>query len=347
MTRTLVTGGAGFIGSALVRQLVNDGHEVCTLDSLTYAGNMASLQAIKSKPNHQFVQGDIRDAACVGAVIDAFRPERIMHLAAESHVDRSIDGPGDFISTNITGTYVLLEAARRYWDTLKGSPRDSFRFLHVSTDEVYGSLGAEGLFHEVTPYDPSSPYSASKAASDHLAKAWARTYGLPVVVSNCSNNYGPYHFPEKLIPLTILNALEGQPLPIYGKGENIRDWLHVEDHTRALDLIAAKGRIGETYNVGGRNERRNIDVVRAICAELDQLRPASAPYDRLIEFVTDRPGHDARYAIDATRLETELGWQAHYSFDTGIRTTVIWYLENEWWWDPLRDLYAGARLGRM
>jgi dTDP-glucose 4,6-dehydratase len=270
-----------------------------------------------------------------------------MHLAAESHVDRSITGAADFVQTNIVGTFTLLEAVRGYWQALDAGSKAAFRFLHVSTDEVYGSLGAEGLFHETTSYDPSSPYSASKAASDHLAKAWYRTYGLPVVVSNCSNNYGPYHFPEKLIPLTILNALAGRPLPIYGAGENVRDWLYVEDHARALDLIAAKGQPGETYNVGGRNERRNVDVVRRICAVLDELAPSGAPHDRLISFVTDRPGHDARYAIDASRLESELGWRAQENFDTGIAKTVRWYLDNDWWWRPLRERYDGERLGLM
>jgi dTDP-glucose 4,6-dehydratase len=268
-----------------------------------------------------------------------------MHLAAESHVDRSITGAADFVQTNVIGTFTLLEVARAYWWNLGGAAKDNFRFLHVSTDEVYGSLGSEGLFREDTPYDPSSPYSASKAASDHLAKAWHRTYGLPVVVSNCSNNYGPYHFPEKLIPLTILNALEGKRLPVYGKGENVRDWLYVDDHARALDLIVERGRLGETYNVGGRNERRNIEVVRRICAVLDELVPTGAPRGELIEFVTDRPGHDARYAIDASRLENELGWRACEDFDSGIEKTVRWYLENDWWWRPLRDRYDGGRLG--
>jgi dTDP-glucose 4,6-dehydratase len=279
--------------------------------------------------------------------IAEFRPDRIMHLAAESHVDRSITGAADFINTNVVGTFTLLEAARAYWSGLEPDERDHFRFLHVSTDEVYGSLGDAGLFTEETPYDPSSPYSASKAASDHLAKSWHRTYGLPVVVSNCSNNYGPYHFPEKLIPLTILNALAGERLPVYGKGENVRDWLFVEDHARALDLIAEKGRPGETYNVGGRNERRNIEVVRKICSVLDELAPANRPREELIEFVTDRPGHDARYAIDASKLEAELGWRAREDFDSGIAKTVQWYLENDWWWRPLRDRYKGERLGLL
>jgi dTDP-glucose 4,6-dehydratase len=276
-----------------------------------------------------------------------FAPDRIMHLAAESHVDRSITGAGEFITTNVVGTFTLLEAARSYWNGLNAAGKAAFRFLHVSTDEVYGSLGETGLFEETTPYDPSSPYSASKAASDHLAKAWERTYGLPVVVSNCSNNYGPYHFPEKLIPLTILNALEGRELPVYGAGENIRDWLYVEDHARALDLIIERGRVGETYNVGGRNERRNIDVVRRICAVLDQLRPVDSPRESLIRFVTDRPGHDARYAIDATKLESELSWRAQEDFDSGIEKTVQWYLDNAWWWEPLREGYGGQRLGLL
>jgi dTDP-glucose 4,6-dehydratase len=344
--RVIVTGGAGFIGSALVRHLVLDrGYEVLTIDALTYAGNLASLRAVEGHANHRFLHADIRDGAAMTAAIADFRPDRIMHLAAESHVDRSITGAGDFILTNVVGTFTLLEAARGYWNTLEGEAKAAFRFLHVSTDEVYGSLGEEGLFEETTPYDPSSPYSASKAASDHLAKAWHRTYGLPVVVSNCSNNYGPYHFPEKLIPLTILNALEGKELPVYGAGENIRDWLYVEDHARALDLIIEKGAPGETYNVGGRNERRNIDVVRRICQVLDRLVPTQTPRETLIRFVTDRPGHDARYAIDATKLETELGWRAREDFDSGIEKTVQWYLDNAWWWQPLRDGYGGERLG--
>jgi dTDP-glucose 4,6-dehydratase len=343
--RIIVTGGAGFIGSALVRHLIASGHDVLTVDALTYAGNRASLRDVEADPRHRFLHADICDRDGMASAFAAFRPERVMHLAAESHVDRSITGAADFVQTNIVGTFNLLEVARSYWQGLDTDSKAAFRFLHVSTDEVYGSLGTEGLFHETTPYDPSSPYSASKAASDHLAKAWYRTYGLPVVVSNCSNNYGPYHFPEKLIPLTILNALAGRPLPIYGAGENVRDWLYVEDHARALDLIAARGRPGETYNVGGRNERRNIDVVRRICAVLDELVPAGAPHDRLINFVTDRPGHDARYAIDASRLESELGWQAQETFDTGIAKTVRWYLDNDWWWRPLRERYDGERLG--
>lgn len=344
--RVFVTGGAGFIGSALVRYLVLEkGYEVLTVDALTYAGCEASLRAVEGRNTHRFLKANICDRAAMDAAMAEFRPDRIMHLAAESHVDRSITGAADFIQTNVVGTFTLLEAARGYWNGLDASAKEAFRFLHVSTDEVYGSLGDEGLFEETTPYDPSSPYSASKAASDHLAKAWERTYGMPIVVSNCSNNYGPYHFPEKLIPLTILNALAGKPLPVYGKGENIRDWLFVDDHARALDIIIEKGRIGETYNVGGRNERRNIDVVRRICAVLDDLVPGDTPREQLIEFVTDRPGHDARYAIDATKLENELGWRAQETFDTGIEKTVRWYLDNDWWWRPLRDQYDGARLG--
>jgi len=346
--RVIVTGGAGFIGSALVRHLVlGKGYEVLNIDALTYAGYLPSLRAVEGKLNYRFVQADICDRDAMQQAIASFRPDRIMHLAAESHVDRSITGAADFIQTNVIGTFTLLEAARDYWAGLDQAAKAAFRFLHVSTDEVYGSLGDDGLFTEDTPYDPSSPYSASKASSDHLAKAWERTYGFPVVVSNCSNNYGPYHFPEKLIPLTILNALAGERLPVYGKGENVRDWLYVEDHARALDLIAERGRVGETYNVGGRNERKNIDVVRRICAVLDELVPGNRPREELIEFVTDRPGHDARYAIDATKLENELGWRALENFDTGIAKTVQWYLDNEWWWRPLRERYFGERLGLL
>jgi dTDP-glucose 4,6-dehydratase len=346
--RVVVTGGAGFIGSALVRHLVLDkGDEVLNVDALTYAGYLPSLRAVEGKPNYRFLHADICDAHAMREAFASFRPDRIMHLAAESHVDRSITGAADFIQTNVVGTFTLLEAARDYWDGLEQQGKAEFRFLHVSTDEVYGSLGDDGLFTEATAYDPSSPYSASKASSDHLAKSWQRTYGLPVVVSNCSNNYGPYHFPEKLIPLTILNALAGERLPVYGKGENVRDWLYVEDHARALDRIAERGRVGETYNVGGRNERRNIEVVRRICGVLDGLRPGNRPREELIEFVTDRPGHDARYAIDASKLETELGWRAQENFDSGIAKTVEWYLDNEWWWQPLRERYAGQRLGLL
>ena len=344
--RVIVTGGAGFIGSAVVRHLVLErGYDVLNLDALTYAGYLQSLNAVEGRPNYRFQRTNICDRPAVEQAIAQFMPDRIMHLAAESHVDRSITGAVDFIQTNVIGTFNLLEAARLYWCRLDQAGKDCFRFLHVSTDEVYGSLGEDGLFTEDTSYDPSSPYSASKASSDHLAKAWQRTYGLPVVVSNCSNNYGPYHFPEKLIPLTILNALAGERLPVYGKGENVRDWLYVEDHARALDLIAELGRPGETYNVGGRNERRNIDVVRRICSVLDRLAPGNRPREELIEFVADRPGHDARYAIDATKLETEIGWRARENFDSGIEKTVQWYLDNEWWWKPLRERYAGERLG--
>lgn len=344
--RVIVTGGAGFIGSALVRHLVLDKrYEVLNVDALTYAGNLASLHSVEGKPNYRFLKANICDRPAMERVVHEFEPDRIVHLAAESHVDRSITGAADFIQTNVFGTFNLLEAARGFWSRLDAKRKANFRFLHVSTDEVYGSLGDEGLFTEETPYDPSSPYSASKAASDHLVMAWYRTYGLPVLVSNCSNNYGPYHFPEKLIPLTILNALAGQPLPVYGKGENVRDWLYVEDHARALDTIIERGRLGQTYNVGGQNERRNIDVVRNICEVLDRIVPANRPRHELISYVTDRPGHDARYAIDATKLEKELGWSARENFETGIEKTVHWYLENEWWWRPLRERYSGQRLG--
>lgn len=342
----MVTGGAGFIGSAVVRNLVLErGYHVLNVDALTYAGNLDSLRSVAGNSQYSFLRANICDRLAMERAITEFRPQRIMNLAAESHVDRSITGAGDFVQTNVVGTFTLLEAARLYWQGLTDREREEFRFLQVSTDEVYGSLGVEGLFSEITPYDPSSPYSASKASSDHLAKAWHRTYGLPVVLSNCSNNYGPYHFPEKLIPLTILNALSNRELPIYGEGQNVRDWLYVEDHARALDAIAERGRPGETYNVGGRNERRNIDVVEQICAVLDTLSPGPAPRNKLIRFVIDRPGHDARYAIDATKLETELGWKARETFDTGIENTVKWYLANRWWWEPLCERYDGERLG--
>ena len=346
--RVIVTGGAGFIGSALVRYLVLEkGYEVLNVDALTYAGYLPSLNLVEDRPNYRFLHANICDGDAMQQAITGFRPDRIMHLAAESHVDRSITGAADFVQTNVVGTFTLLETARDYWNGLGEQDKKAFRFLHVSTDEVYGSLGEEGLFTERTPYDPSSPYSASKASSDHLAAAWQRTYGLPVVTSNCSNNYGPYHFPEKLIPLTILNAHAGERLPVYGKGENVRDWLYVEDHARALDIIAERGRPGETYNVGGRNERKNIDVVRRICAVLDEIAPTDRPREELIEFVTDRPGHDARYAIDATKLESELGWRAQENFDSGIEKTVRWYLANPWWWQPLRERYSGERLGLL
>jgi dTDP-glucose 4,6-dehydratase len=344
--KVLVTGGAGFIGSAVCRRLVADGASVLNLDALTYAGNLQSLAMIDNAPNYRFAKVDICDRRSVAEAFETFAPDHVIHLAAESHVDRSIMAGDAFIQTNVVGTFSLLEAARAYWQTLRPERRDAFRFLHVSTDEVYGSLEDEGAFVEETRYDPSSPYSASKAAADHLVSAWARTYGFPAVISNCSNNYGPYHFPEKLIPLIILNALHGKPLPVYGAGANVRDWLYVEDHARALDVIVTRGRIGEKYNVGGRNERRNIDVVRRICAILDDLRPRASPHDSLIAFVTDRPGHDLRYAIDAAKLERELGWRAHETFESGIEKTVRWYLDNEWWWRPLRDkVYAGERLG--
>ncbi|RXT28448.1 dTDP-glucose 4,6-dehydratase [Rhizobium leguminosarum] len=345
--RVLVTGGAGFIGSALVRYLVSDiGAEVLNIDKLTYAGNLASLKAIENAPNYRFLKADMCDRSAVSNAFEEFRPDYVMHLAAESHVDRSITGAADFIETNINGTFSILEAARQYWQGLPADEKAAFRMLHVSTDEVYGSLGEDGLFAETTPYDPSSPYSASKAASDHLATAWERTYGLPVIISNCSNNYGPFHFPEKLIPLIILNALERKPLPVYGSGSNVRDWLYVDDHARALWLIVQRGRPGEKYNVGGRNERRNIEVVERVCAIMDEVRPGTASHSDLISYVTDRPGHDARYAIDATKLETELGWRALENFDSGIRKTVEWYLVNAWWWQPLRErVYSGERLG--
>lgn len=345
--KIVVTGGAGFIGSAVARHLAIDNNlHVTVIDKMTYAANRENLTPAEATGRCTLIEADICDLKKMDEIIAAERPRQIMHLAAESHVDRSISGPGEFIMTNFVGTYNMLEAARGYWETLNAAEKDDFRFLHVSTDEVYGSLGAEGLFHETTPYDPSSPYSASKASSDHLAKAWYRTYGLPVLVSNCSNNYGPYHFPEKLIPLVTLNALEGKKLPVYGKGDNVRDWLYVEDHARALSLIANSGQLGETYNVGGRNERTNLQVVESICDILDGLVPSDRPRRELIEFVTDRPGHDQRYAIDATRLETELGWRAEENFDTGLRKTIQWYLDNRDWWEPLRkSVYSGERLG--
>ena len=344
--RVIVTGGAGFIGSALIRYLIDEkGYSVLNVDKLTYAGNPASLHTVSKNSNYRFLKADVCDRQTMEQAFAEFQPDRVMHLAAESHVDRSITGASAFIDTNIAGTFNLLEVARRYWQELPSEAAATFRFLHVSTDEVYGSLGDHGLFSETTPYDPSSPYSASKAASDHLAKAWHRTYGLPVLLSNCSNNYGPYHFPEKLIPLTILHALAGKAIPVYGKGENIRDWLYVEDHARALDLIAEGGKVGETYNVGGRNERKNIDVVLKICDILDSLRPGTASHRNQVTFVVDRPGHDARYAIDASKLEGELGWRAGEDFDSGIEKTVRWYIENEWWWRPLQKSYDGERLG--
>jgi dTDP-glucose 4,6-dehydratase len=346
----LVTGGAGFIGSALCRHLVGRGDtRVVNLDKLTYAGNLASLAEVEASPDYRFVRADIGDVAAVSALLAEERPDAIMHLAAESHVDRSIDGPGDFIETNIVGTFRLLQAALGYWRDLEGEKKQAFRFHHVSTDEVFGDLPFDsGIFTEETPYDPSSPYSASKAASDHLVRAWQRTYGLPIVLSNCSNNYGPYHFPEKLIPLVILNALHERPLPVYGRGENVRDWLYVEDHARALDRIVSAGRVGETYLIGGRAERTNLDVVRTICRLLDAQRPRAGgePHEALIEFVTDRPGHDRRYAIDPSKTERDLGWTPQETFESGMAKTVAWYLAREDWWRPLRDQkYAGERLG--
>jgi len=344
--RMIVTGGAGFIGSALVRIGVAQGHDVLVVDKLTYAGNRSSLRDVENSPRFSFKQADICDDDGMADTLREFEPDAVFHLAAESHVDRSITGAGAFIETNIVGTFRLLQAVRGYWDKLRAENRDAFRFLHVSTDEVYGSLGAEGLFREDTPYDPRSPYSASKAASDHLASAWHHTYGLPVLISNCSNNYGPYHLPEKLIPLIILNGLDGRNLPVYGDGSNIRDWLYVDDHARALLTVVEKGRLGETYNVGGRNERTNLDVVHRICDLLDKHAPAAAARRGLITFVKDRPGHDQRYAIDATKLETELGWRAQENFETGIERTIRWYLDNDWWWQPLRAAGHGvARLG--
>lgn len=345
--KLLITGGAGFIGSAVVRTAVSDpANEITIIDKMTYAATRGSIAAAEATGRARLVVEDICDAPKMMELVAHAEPDAILHLAAESHVDRSIAGPRAFIDTNVMGTFNMLEAARAYWSGLQGEASSAFRFLHVSTDEVYGSLGPDGLFTETTAYDPSSPYSASKAASDHLAKAWHRTYGLPVVVSNCSNNYGPYHFPEKLIPLAILNALDGRELPVYGNGDNIRDWLFVEDHARALALIATQGRPGETYNVGGRSERTNLQVVEAICDTLDRLVPGGRPRRELISFVADRPGHDHRYAIDATKLETELGWRAQESFDTGLEKTVRWYLGNEDWWRPLRkSVYSGARLG--
>ncbi|MEL6298509.1 MAG: dTDP-glucose 4,6-dehydratase [Pseudomonadota bacterium] len=345
--RVLVTGGAGFIGSALCRYLVGDAAvSVLNIDKLTYAANLRSLAPIEDEPNYHFRKADICDRAAMDQAFTEFAPDLVIHLAAESHVDRSITGAGAFIETNVLGTFQLLEAAREYWSGLSSAKQEAFRFLHVSTDEVYGSLGDEGHFEEVTPYDPSSPYSASKAASDHLAMAWARTYGFPALISNCSNNYGPYQFPEKLIPLMILNALEGRPLPVYGDGLNTRDWLYVDDHAKALWLIARKGRVGEKYNVGGRNERTNLDVVKTICAAVDSHVGDGADRSKLLQFVTDRPGHDRRYAIDATKLETELGWRAAENFDTGLVKTVGWYLTNAGWWQPLRQgVYGGGRLG--
>ncbi|MBT3193514.1 MAG: dTDP-glucose 4,6-dehydratase [Verrucomicrobia bacterium] len=347
--RIIVTGGAGFIGSALIRQLVSHTeHEVLNIDKLTYAGNLASLKGVEESPRYAFCQADICDADKMREIVATFRPDAIMHLAAESHVDRSIDGPGAFVETNVVGTFNLLAAAQAHWERLPEADRAQFRFLHISTDEVYGSLGETGFFTEETPYDPRSPYSASKAASDHFVQAWWHTYGMPVLMTNCSNNYGPYHFPEKLIPLVILNAMDEKPLPIYGKGDNVRDWLYVDDHAKALQLVLETGTPGEGYNVGGNNERTNLRVVETICDVLDEIKPRTVckSYRELITFVKDRPGHDKRYAIDSSKLQRELGWKPEHTFETGIHNTVKWYLDNEWWWKPIREAkYAGERLG--
>ena len=350
--RILVTGGAGFIGSALIRHLLqHTEHQVLNLDKLTYAGNLESLASVADSPRYSFLHADIGDSARVSQALASFRPDALMHLAAESHVDRSIDGPADFIQTNIVGTYALLEAVRAYWLQLDAAQRQAFRFHHISTDEVYGDLhGSQDLFREDTPYAPSSPYSASKAASDHLVRAWQRTYGLPVLITNCSNNYGPFHFPEKLIPLVILNALEGKPLPVYGDGAQVRDWLYVEDHARALLEVVSRGRVGETYNIGGHNEQKNIEVVRAICALLEEMAPEKPAgvtrYEDLIRFVSDRPGHDQRYAIDAGKIQRELGWTPQESFASGLRKTVRWYLDNLDWCRHVQDgSYQRQRLG--
>lgn len=348
MSMVMVTGGAGFIGSAVVRQFIAEtGDEVVNVDKLTYAGNLDSLGEAGSDPRHHFVHADICDADALRAVFERYQPHAVLHLAAESHVDRSIDGPADFVRTNLVGTYTLLQEALRHWNSLGAARAGAFRLLHVSTDEVFGSLGPEDFFREDTPYDPSSPYSASKAGSDHLARAWQRTYGLPVVVTNCSNNYGPCQFPEKLIPLAIGKAVAGEPVPVYGRGENVRDWLYVDDHVRALRLVLERGTPGETYNVGGGNERRNIDVVRAICGLLDELRPSAAgPHERLVTYVKDRPGHDHRYAIDATKLRRELGWAPREHFESGLRRTVEWYLGNTDWVSRITSgAYRGERLG--
>ena len=346
--KILVTGGAGFIGSAVIRHLIRDkGAAVVNVDKLTYAATPEALEDAADSPAYAFERADIADAEAMRAVFERHQPEAVMHLAAESHVDRSIDGPAEFIRTNLVGTFTLLEAARAHWTRLPGAKKAAFRFHHVSTDEVYGTLGPrDPAFTETTPYAPNSPYSASKAGSDHLVRAWGETYGLPVVTSNCSNNYGPWQFPEKLIPVMLIAAAEGRPLPVYGKGENVRDWLFVDDHARALALVLEKGRLGETYNIGGNAERMNIEVVRAICGFMDRARPAGAPHDRLIDFVTDRPGHDLRYAIDATKIARELGWTPAESFESGLEKTLAWYLAHEHWWREVRARrYDGRRLG--
>ncbi|EIE51162.1 dTDP-glucose 4,6-dehydratase [Salipiger aestuarii] len=342
--KLLVTGGAGFIGSAVVRRAVAQGHQVVNLDALTYAACLDNVASVADNPLYVFEQADIRDRAALDRILAKHQPDAVMHLAAESHVDRSIDGPGTFIDTNVMGTFHLLEAARAYW-VARGKP-DRFRFHHISTDEVFGSLGATGQFTEDTPYDPRSPYSASKAGSDHLVRAWHETYGLPVVLTNCSNNYGPYHFPEKLIPVIVLNALAGKALPIYGDGSNVRDWLYVEDHAEALLLVVARGAPGRSYNIGGENERSNLDLVRTLCAILDRKRPRDGSYADQITFVTDRPGHDARYAIDPVRIREELGWRPSVTVEQGLELTVDWYLANEPWWRALQERHGvGQRLG--
>jgi dTDP-glucose 4,6-dehydratase len=341
----LITGGAGFIGSAVARRAVAEGRRVVVVDKLSYSGNLANLQSVRDRPNFAFEQVDICDAPAIEAVFARHRPEAVLHLAAESHVDRSIDGPMAFVDTNVTGTAQLLEASRRLWATFNPAARDRFVFHHVSTDEVFGELEAEGRFDEATPYAPSSPYSATKAASDMLVRAWGRTFGLPFVVTNCSNNYGPHQYPEKLIPVVVMSALEGRPIPVYGRGENVRDWLHVDDHAQALLLVLDRGRRGETYCIGGEAEHANIDLVRSVCRAMDRLRPQGAPHERLITFVDDRPGHDRRYAIDCGKIGRELGWRPATEFESGIESTVRWYLDNEAWWRPLRDRGAGERLG--
>ncbi len=347
--RLLITGGAGFIGSALIRHLIAEtDYEILNIDKLTYAGNLESLTSVATSPRYRFVQADICDAAAMAAAFAEFKPTAVMHLAAESHVDRSIDGPGDFIQTNVVGTYTLLEATRQYWGQLDTEEQASFRFHHISTDEVYGSLGDTGLFTETMPYEPNSPYSASKAGSDHLVRAWHHTYGLPTLLTNCSNNYGPYQFPEKLLPLMISNAQLGKALPIYGQGDNIRDWLFVDDHARALQVVLETGVVGECYNIGGFNEHTNLDVVHRLCAILDELLPDSphVPHQGLITFVTDRPGHDQRYAIDASKIERELGWRPEETFESGLRKTVQWYLDNKQWCEHVLDgSYQQQRLG--
>lgn len=342
--RLLITGGAGFIGSAVVRLAVSQGRQVINVDKLTYSGNRANLEGIEGRPDYAFEQVDICDGPALAEVFARHRPEALLHLAAESHVDRSIDGPMAFIETNVSGTACLLETARRYLSDCEPAVRQGFVFHHVSTDEVFGDLGPEGRFDEETPYQPSSPYSASKAASDMLVRAWGRTFGLPFVITNCSNNYGPRQFPEKLIPVAVLAALEGRPIPVYGQGLNVRDWLHVEDHAEALLAVLDRGRRGETFCIGGEAERSNIELVRLICAAMDELRPDGAPHERLIEFVTDRPGHDRRYAIDCGKIEREIGWRPRTRLEDGLRATVKWYLDNEAWWRPLRER-AGGRLG--